>query len=180
MHRIWKFCSEKNCAPMLALISNHPGLCISFYDETLGILLNAINRLWISWKFGLIWCIRLKFLPKVSLTRITHSWKFQPKRTILSSKSVVGRKELNFYWNELYWFDRKIWLIMWNNKPVLVIGIVLFIFVTVAIMVVLSLIPLYVATKDVTRNKSNAGINNLYITRHFYLFFSYLFTCLWK
>jgi hypothetical protein len=46
---------------------------------------------WISWESGLVQPIELKFLPEAYLTRITHPWKFQPKRTILRGKSFVRR-----------------------------------------------------------------------------------------
>jgi len=77
----------KSCVLTWTLVCDEPKLYTFYFDKVLSILLKAKNDLWISWKCGLVRATGLKFLAEAYLTRIIHSRKFQPKRTILDGKS---------------------------------------------------------------------------------------------
>jgi len=87
----------KSCVLTCALIWNQPELYTSYWDGVLSILLKAKNDLWISWEFGVVRPIELNFLPEAYLTKITHPWKFQLKRTILSGKFFLRGGALKEY-----------------------------------------------------------------------------------
>jgi hypothetical protein len=51
---------------------------------------------------------------------------------------------------------------MWNNKVMLGIFLALGVLLTIAIVVVLSLIPLYIGMKDVTVHQGGSGMYEFY------------------
>ena len=89
--RISKFWSDKSCALVLALIWNQPEFCNSPYAGALGISLGGHNLTLIIWISSTVRRIELKFLADEFLIRVNHPWKFQPKQTLLSEKSILRR-----------------------------------------------------------------------------------------
>ena len=86
----------KRCVLTWASIWNQPELYTSSRSGVIKALLEVKNDLWISYKSGLVRPRELKFLPEAYLTKITHPWKFQLKRTFLSGKSFLrGGTPLN-------------------------------------------------------------------------------------
>ncbi len=119
----------KSCVLTWALIWDEPALYTLYFDEVISVLLKAKNDLWVSWKSGLVRLIGLKFLPEVYLSRITHAWKFQPKRIILSGKSLWGGYPLNAKkaLNCVKSISKRL-IVYWINKNIILLFIRLFCF----------------------------------------------------